>query len=149
MNGGGSERGRHRIWNRLRALSCQHRGPMRGSNSRTVRSWPEPKSALNRLSHPGAPFFFFLIFFFLTFIYLFIFERERESVWVGRRQRERERERERESQAGSALSAQILSCGSIPQTMRSWPDPKSRAWMLNQLSHPGVPKSYCFEEQIL
>ena len=25
MNGGGSERGRHRIWNRLQALSCQHR----------------------------------------------------------------------------------------------------------------------------
>ena len=25
MNGGGSERGRHRIWSRLQALSCQHR----------------------------------------------------------------------------------------------------------------------------
>ena len=26
MNGGGSERGRHRIWNRHQALSCQHVG---------------------------------------------------------------------------------------------------------------------------
>ena len=29
---------------------------MWGWNSRTMRSWPEPKSELNRLSHPGAPF---------------------------------------------------------------------------------------------
>ena len=27
----------------------------RGLNSRTVRSWPQPKSALNHLSHSGAP----------------------------------------------------------------------------------------------
>ena len=29
--------------------------PMRGSNTQTVRSWPELKSYANRLSHPGAP----------------------------------------------------------------------------------------------
>ena len=37
-----------------------------------------------------------------------------------------ERERERESQVGSTLSAQIPTRGSIPQTMRPWPEPKSR-----------------------
>ena len=55
MNGGGSERGRHRIWNRLQALSCQHRawcgarthGPQDHDLSRS--------RPLNRLSHPGAP----------------------------------------------------------------------------------------------
>ena len=42
--GRGRERRRHRIRSRLQALSCQHRvqSPTRGSNSRTVRWWPEP-----------------------------------------------------------------------------------------------------------
>ena len=40
-------------------LSAQ--SPMRGSNSGTVRSWLEPKSHTNWLSHPGAPRKFFLI----------------------------------------------------------------------------------------
>ena len=35
-------------------------------------------------------------------------------------------ERERESQAGSTLSAQSLTLGSVPQTVRSWPKLKSR-----------------------
>ena len=39
----------------------------------------------------------------------------------------RERERERESQAGSILWAWSPTRGSIPRTMRSWPEPKSRA----------------------
>ena len=34
-------------------LSAQ--SPMQGSNSQTVGSWPEPKSTLNQLRHPGAP----------------------------------------------------------------------------------------------
>ena len=55
MSGGGSERGRHRIWNRLQALSCQHRARLgawtHGPRDRDLsRSRP-----LNRLSHPGAP----------------------------------------------------------------------------------------------
>ena len=29
--------------------------PMRGSNSQTARSWPEPSWSPNQLSHPGAP----------------------------------------------------------------------------------------------
>ena len=38
----------------------------------------------------------------------------------------RGREKESESQAGSALSARSPARGSNPQTMRSWPEPKSR-----------------------
>ena len=52
---GGSERGRHRIWNRLQALSCQHKA-QRGA--RTHRLWDHDLSRsqmLNRPSHPGAP----------------------------------------------------------------------------------------------
>ena len=59
MNGGGSERGRHRIWNRLQALSCQHRARRRarthGPRDHDL-SWSRP---LNRLSHPGTPQYFF------------------------------------------------------------------------------------------
>ena len=48
-NGGGSERGSHRIWNRLQALSCQHRA-WRGAW--THKPWDHE---FNRLSHPGVP----------------------------------------------------------------------------------------------
>ena len=54
MNGGGSERGTHRIWNRLQALSCQQ-SRTRGSNSWTARSWPEPKSAAQPTESPRRP----------------------------------------------------------------------------------------------
>ena len=57
MNRGGSERARHRIWNRLQALSCQHRA-RRGARTHELRdrdlSW---SWTLSRLSHPGAPKF--------------------------------------------------------------------------------------------
>ena len=52
---GRSERGWHRIWNRLQALSCQHKA-QRGA--RTHGPWDRDLSRsrpLNRLSHPGAP----------------------------------------------------------------------------------------------
>ena len=54
------ERGRHRIWSRLQALSCQQ-SPTWVSISRTSRSWPEPKPRVRHLTnwaplnHPGAP----------------------------------------------------------------------------------------------
>ena len=51
---GGAERGRHRIWSRLHALSCQHRAH-RGAL--THKSWDHDLSwswTLNPLSHPGA-----------------------------------------------------------------------------------------------
>ena len=55
MNGGGSESGRHRIWSRLPALSCQHTAWHR---ARTHGLWDHDLSRSqmpNRLSHPGAP----------------------------------------------------------------------------------------------
>ena len=48
--------------------------------------------------------------------------------------------RERESQGGSALSAQSLTQGSIPRTMRSWPEPKSRVGHLTNGANPGAPE---------
>ena len=63
-------------------LSAQR--PTRGSNSRTVRSLPELKPVLNRLSHPGA----------LTFTYFL-----RESVSRG----STKREGVTDSEAGSRL----------------------------------------------
>ena len=55
MNGGGSERETHRIWNRLQALSCQHRA-RRGARIHGPRDRDLSRSrTLNRLSHPGAP----------------------------------------------------------------------------------------------
>ena len=52
---GQRERGRHRIWSRLQALSCQHRAR---HGARTHELWDHDLSrswTLNRLSHPGAP----------------------------------------------------------------------------------------------
>ena len=96
MNGRGSERGRHRIWNRLQALSCQHRA-RRGSRTHGPRDHDLSRSQTpNRLSHPGAP-----LFKKLKNIYLFIFERPRQSASGG----EAEREGDTESEAGSRLWA--------------------------------------------
>ena len=52
---GQRERGRHRTWSRLQALSCQHRAQGR---ARTHMLWDHDLSqswTLNRLSHPAAP----------------------------------------------------------------------------------------------
>ena len=55
MNGGRSERGRHRIRNRLQALSCQHRA-WRGARTHGPQDHDLSRSRpLNRLSHPGTP----------------------------------------------------------------------------------------------
>ena len=62
--------------------------PMRGSNPRTVRSWPGWSRTLNQLRHPGAPN-----------VYLFLRDRERQHEW------EREREGDPECEAGSRLWA--------------------------------------------
>ena len=75
MSRGGTVRGRHRIWNRLQALSCQHRARRRarthGLRDRDLsRSRP-----LNRLSHPGAPY---LHSFFFFNVYLFLGQRDTE-----------------------------------------------------------------------
>ena len=56
--GRGRERGRHRIWNGLQALSCQHRAWHRawthGPGDHDL-SWSQ---MLNWLSHPGTPDYF-------------------------------------------------------------------------------------------
>ena len=54
MNGGGAERegGKQAPGSEPSAQS-----PTRGSNSRTGRSWPGWSRTLNRLRHPGAPWF--------------------------------------------------------------------------------------------
>ena len=122
MSGGRSrERGRHRIWNRLQALSCQHRAQRRarthGPRDHDL-SWSR---TFNRLSHPGTPnccsfrwaclhevrrgwlsqwkhphdMFFFVYF----FKFLFIFKRQRVSVGGA------EKEGDTESEAGSRLWA--------------------------------------------
>ena len=55
MNRGGSERGRHRNWNKLQALSDQHRA-QRGAWTHGQRDHDLSRSRpLNRLSHPGTP----------------------------------------------------------------------------------------------
>ena len=77
-------------------------------------------------------------------LYLFIL-RERESTHTCKQGRGRERrEGERESQAGPMLSAQSPMRGSIPETVRSWPESKSRVRCLNRLSRPGAPRTCCF-----
>ena len=69
-------------------------------------------------------------------IYLFFRDRDRDTAPAG----EWQREGDTESQVGSTsqLSAQSLTRGSISQTARSWPEPKSKSWTLKWLSHPGT-----------
>ena len=72
----------------------------------------------------------FLKFFFFKFIYLF-----------GGAGGRAERKGEKESQAGSTVPAQSLTQGSIPQTVRSWPEPKSRVRHLTDWATQAFP---CF-----
>ena len=51
----GRERGRHRIWIRLQAPSCQHRARRRAWTHRPRNHDPSWSWTLNRLCHPGAP----------------------------------------------------------------------------------------------
>ena len=54
-SGGGAERRRHRIWNRLQALTCQHRA-RRGAPTHKLWNHDLSRSlTVNRLSHPGTP----------------------------------------------------------------------------------------------
>ena len=81
MNRGRSrERGRHRIWNRLQDLRCQHRS-RRGAQ--THGPWDHDLSrsrTLNRPSHPGAPIsllflpcqsIYHLILFFYSYLHFY------------------------------------------------------------------------------
>ena len=80
---------------------------------------------------------FFLVYFLFYFVFnVYLFLRDRE--WAGEEQRERETQNPKQV-PGSELSAQSPSWGSNPQTVRSWPEPKSD---LNRLSHPGAPNLF-------
>ena len=59
----------------------------------------------------------------------------------------REREEVRESQAGYALSAQSPMWGSIPQTVRSWPEPKSKVGCLTDWATQAPLSFYLFWER--
>ena len=55
--GGGAEREREtRNLKQVPGSELSAQSLMQGSNSQTVRSWPEQSRTLNRLSHPGAPY---------------------------------------------------------------------------------------------
>ena len=69
--------------------------------------------------------FYWIISFTFKFFLMFIFETER--VWVGEGQREREGDTEWKQAPGSEVLAQSPMRGSNPQTVRSWPEPKSDA----------------------
>ena len=87
------ERGRHRIWSRIQALSSQ---PRAQCGARTHELWDHDLSQsqmLNRLSHPDAPFF-------LMFIYFWRRETEHKQG------RDRERGRHRIWSRLQALSCQ-------------------------------------------
>ena len=122
MNGGGSKRGRHRIWNRLQALSCQHR-VQRGARTHRPRdhdlSWSR---MLNRPSHPGARL---------------LILRETEKARMGDGQKERERENPKQAPHCQCRARQGA------QTHELWDHDLRQSWTLNQLSHPGAP-TYSF-----
>ena len=110
------ERGRHRIWNRLQVLSCQHRAR---HGAPTHKPWDRDLTwswMLNQLSHPGTPREW-ESFFFSTFIYLW--DRERQSM----NGRGAEREGDTESEACSRLWAVSIEpdVDSNPRTLRLLP----------------------------
>ena len=97
----GKERGRHRIWSMLQALSCQHRAWW---GAQTHKPWDHDLSwshTLKWLSHTGAPTFKKI--FFKVYFRQRERERDRDRAWVG----EGQREGDTESEAGSRLWAVI------------------------------------------
>ena len=84
----------------------------------------------------------------LSFLIIYLFLRER-TCCVHRWVREGQREGETDSQAGSTLPAQSPTWGSNSQTVRSWPEPKSRVGRLTDgatqvhLANPLLIKALC------
>ena len=64
---------------------------------------------------------------------------DRDRAWKGEGQRQRETQNPKQA-PGSELSAQSPTRGSNPQTVRSWPEPKSDAQPT--APNPGAPKLY-------
>ena len=96
---GKGQRGRHRIWSRLRSPSCQHRAQCGAWTHEPGDHDLSQSRTLDQLSHPGTPETLFFLNFFLTFIYFW--DRERQSINEGGA----EREGDTESEAGSRLWA--------------------------------------------
>ena len=126
------DRGRHRIWSGLQALSCQHRA-RRGARTHEPRDYALSRSGMpNRLSHPDAPDFYFNV-------YLFLRERERERQSMSRGGAKSERGSHRFRSRLQALSRQHRArCGA--QTHKPWNHDLSRSQTPNRLSHPGTPQ---------
>ena len=90
MSRAGTERDTHRIWSRIPSSELSAQSPTRGSNSWSVRSWPERKSDAQPTEPPRRPIMF-----------VYSWERERQSVRRGGA----EREGDIEAEAGSKLWA--------------------------------------------
>ena len=121
MNGGGSERGRQRIWNRFQALSCQHRAQC-GARTHGPGDHDLSRSQpLNRLRPPRCPCF-----------YWFLRERER----VGE---EEEREGDTESGAGFMLQAASTESNVGLEPMNREIMTWTEVWHLTPNSYPGSP----------
>ena len=102
MQGRGREWGRHRIWNRLQALSCQHR-VWHGAWIYQVQDHDlSQRQTFNQLSHSGSP-----IYLCLKFLYLFL---------RGRKEGTEREERENPNQA--------LHC----QCRAQWRDRTHKPW---------------------
>ena len=118
------ERGKHRIWSRLQALSCQHRARCR---ARTHGPWDNDLSrsrTLNRLSHPGSPV--------KTFLSLRSEERRVGKECV------RAKGRHIIWSRLQALSCQHRAQRGAPTLVPQGHD-QSQSPMFNRLSHPGAP----------
>ena len=121
--GKGRERGGHRIWSRLQALSRQHRA-RHGARTHRPRDRDLSRSwTLNGLSHPGTP----------EKKLMFILESVRASTSGGGAETERETQNPNQA-PGSELSAQSLTWG-----LNWWDHDLSWSRTLNRLSHPGAP----------
>ena len=117
--------GRHKIWSWLQASSCQHRAWCRARTHEIQDHDLSQSRTFNWLSHPGAPD-----------VDLFLGETDRQTECEQEMGREKGRHRIR-----SRLQA--LSCQHRARcrarTHELWDHDLSQSWMLNGLSHSGVP----------
>ena len=120
--GRGRERGRHRIGNRLQALSHQSRA-WRGARTHGPRDRDLAEVGCLTDCATQAP------------LNVYFWERESCRVQVGEKQRERETQNLKQA-PGFELSVQSLMQGSNSGTTRSWPEPKLDAQPTEPPRHP-------------
>ena len=99
----GQERGRHRIWSGLQALSCQYRAQCGGSNSQSVRSWPELKSYAQRTEPPSCP----LMTIFNPGLWLEAYKAKQDNCWSSSQFSEKEGQHPHSCRMGQKLLADI------------------------------------------